>query len=212
MDRIDPLTRRRFLGFAGGALGLAALPRSIAQRAPDMVAPDGGMYPPKRFTIDAHVHWRATPEFLPKLLRHYRERNAMACVNCRLNEFPDLIKASKEHPDVIIPFVRVTPDDEDALAKLDEVKGQGARGLAELSSFRYDWSEERYFPCYEKVQSLGLIALFHSMATGLRTLPVHLGVVAGQFPRIPIICAHMGNPDFATAAEIARLRAAGAIR
>lgn len=207
MTSVSPVSRRHFLHLAGGALGLAALGSARAQRSPDITLPDDGMYPPKRFTIDAHVHWRPTPEFLPKLLKHYRARNAMACVNCSFEEFPLLLAAAKEHPDVIIPFVRVTPDDNDALAKLDDVKGRGARGLAELSGFKYDWSDERYFPYYEKVQSLGLVALFHSMATGLRTQPVHLGVVASRFRQMQIICAHMGNPDFAVAAELARLNA-----
>lgn len=44
------------------------------------------------------------------------------------------------------------------------------------------------------------------MATGLRTRPEHLLVVASRFPKLQVICAHMGHPDYAVPAEIARLR------
>jgi predicted TIM-barrel fold metal-dependent hydrolase len=86
------------------------------------------------------------------------------------------------------------------------VAAQGAKGLSELSGFNHNWDDERYFPYYEKIQAKGLVALFHSMATSPRTSPEHLLAVATRFPRLQMICAHMGHPNYGIPAEIARLR------
>src|SRR5205809_628739 len=97
------LSRRHFLKLAGGAAGIAAFGRTAAVAA-DATPTVGGRMQPKRFTIDVHMHYRDDPNYFPTLVRLYRERNAMACVNGFFKEMPAVMAATKQYADVVIPF------------------------------------------------------------------------------------------------------------
>jgi predicted TIM-barrel fold metal-dependent hydrolase len=76
--------------------------------------------------------------------------------------------------------------------------------------------DRRYWPVYERAAQYGMIMLFH---TGIvnRTDPDKpsdvssdrmragtLDLVARRFPKLRIVGAHLGNPDYSWAGEIAR--------
>jgi predicted TIM-barrel fold metal-dependent hydrolase len=73
-----------------------------------------------------------------------------------------------------------------------------------------------YFPVYERANEYGWVVLFHTgivlrkkfnepedVASG-RMRPIHLEEIARRFPKITVLGAHCGNPEYQWAAEIAR--------
>ncbi|MSU71981.1 MAG: hypothetical protein EXS43_06515 [Opitutus sp.] len=211
-------SRRGFLKVTGGALGLAALGRSPAIFAADGQQPpalDGkstvrlGRTVPRRFTIDCHMHYQKRPYFFEGLLTHFRERNAMACVNGWRPEYPAIIEAARKSPDTVIPFGRISVDSADVLADLDYFAANGCRGI-KLRDPRYNWDDERYFPIYERIEKMGVPALYHTGIAGFGTMGFprmraeYLMTIAAKFTKLQIIGAHFGNPAYAEAAEVAR--------
>jgi hypothetical protein len=91
------------------------------------------------------------------------------------------------------------------LARLDEMTGP-----------LKNYDDKSYWPIYERAEKYGMVILFH---TGIvnrmtpdvpadisvdRMRPTTLDNIARRFPKLTIIGAHLGNPDYAWAAEIAR--------
>lgn len=196
-------SRRTFLKTAGSAAlaGLApwAAGADAARARRDL---------PKRFVIDAHQHFSPTPGYVDRLLTIYRPHNAMACVNGWRREYGAIAAAARQHPDTIIPYGRLSVDDANALGDVDYFAANGARGI-KLHSPQHDWDSDRYFPIYERITKHGLMALFH---TGInaggypRMRPSLLLTISAKFPELYILGAHLGNPWYAEAAEVARVR------
>ena len=209
MIPIDSLSRRRFLKLTGGVAGLAALGRTSMLGA-DTPVTIGGRLQQKRFTIDVHMHYNKAPEYFPTLVNLYRERNAMACVNAFTADFPAVAEATKQYPDVVIPFARLLLDDADILSQIDRLAAMGCKGAGELRNPRFNYDDERYFPIYEKIAAKGWPALFHTGIAGFGALGMprmraeFLITIAAKFPNLQIIGAHLGNPDYEEAAEVAR--------
>ncbi|MBR6967699.1 MAG: amidohydrolase family protein [Ruminococcus sp.] len=93
----------------------------------------------------------------------------------------------------------VHPDAGDALAEVERIRSLGLYGVkfhSEYQLFRPD--EERMFPIYEKIAELGLIAVFHGgwdpySGDEVRAVPESFAAVAGRFPQLRIVAAHLGG-------------------
>jgi uncharacterized protein len=169
---------------------------------------------PRRFIIDAHQHYSPAPDYIERLVRVYRARNAMACVLTPMSGFEVVKKAAAEHPDVIIPYGVIRVDDPKALAEIQQFAAAGFKGI-KMHTPKYNWDDFGYFPLYEKMQGLKLIALFHTgIVSGssdapepssmARMRPSFLHTIARSFPQLVIQGAHLGNPWYDEAAEAAR--------
>jgi predicted TIM-barrel fold metal-dependent hydrolase len=168
-----------------------------------------------RFVIDSHQHWRSTPDYVETLVRTYRPRNAMACVLTPLEGLERMQAAAAQYPDVIIPYGHVNVDDPAVLSQIDRFAKAGFKGI-KMHRPRYDWDDFGYFPIYQRLQELGLVALFHTGivsggASGepepssmARMRPSFLHTIARSFPKLRIQGAHLGNPWYDEAAEAAR--------
>jgi uncharacterized protein len=181
------------------ALGAAPLPAQPARPRRDL---------PRRFVIDAHQHFSPNPKYFEWLVPTYRKHNAMACVNGWRREYAALNEGAKKYPDVVIPYGRVNPDDVNAVPEVEYFASQGARGI-KLHSPLHDWDDPRYFPIYERIQKHGMMALFHTGITTMgmpRMRPSFILTISVKFPELYILGAHLGNPWYAEAAEVARLR------
>jgi predicted TIM-barrel fold metal-dependent hydrolase len=123
---------------------------------------------------------------------------------------------ARQHPTQIIPFGFVDLDAPDVLKQVDELHNMGFRGLGELEFVRKPFNDPSYFPVYERANDFGWIVLFHTgivlrkkfdepedVASG-RMRPIFLEEIARRFPRITVVGAHCGNPEYEWAAEIAR--------
>jgi uncharacterized protein len=197
-------SRRDFLKLAATVTGLATIGARPA-RAAEFPA---RRTLPRRFVIDAHQHFSPTPGYVDLLVGTYRQHNAMACVNGWRREYPVIIAAAKKHPEIVIPYGRVDVDDPNVLSEIEYFAGNGARGI-KLHRPKRDWDSEHYFPIYERIEKHGMMALFHTGITsnGMpRMRPSFILTVSVKFPELYILGAHLGNPWYTEAAEVARLR------
>jgi predicted TIM-barrel fold metal-dependent hydrolase len=176
---------------------------------------------PRRFIIDAHQHYEDKPDYFDRLVRTYRPRNAMACVLTPMKYFDSVKKAAAAHPDVVIPYGHIDVDNPKALAEIEAFAAGGAKGI-KMHTPKYNWDDFGYFPLYQKMQDLGLVALFHTgivctVVDGVcgssedaqpssmaRMRPSFLHTISRSFPRLRIQGAHLGNPWYDEAAEAAR--------
>ncbi|WP_303836865.1 amidohydrolase family protein [Ruminococcus flavefaciens] len=93
----------------------------------------------------------------------------------------------------------VHPDAENTVAEVERIKALGLYGVkfhSEYQNFRPD--EERMFPIYEKIAELGLIAVFHGgwdpySKDEIKATPQSFAAVAGTFPKLKIVSAHLGG-------------------
>jgi uncharacterized protein len=171
--------------------------------------------PPRRFIIDSHQHYHPAPDYVTRLVKVYAERNAMACVLTPAPGLEVIRKAAAQHPDVIIPYGRISVDDPNVLAEIKMFADAGFKGI-KMHTPKYNWDDFGYFPIYDKLQSLGLIALFHTgivsgsntdepeSSSMARMRPSFLHTIARSFPKLVIQGAHLGNPWYDEAAEVAR--------
>lgn len=202
-------TRRRFLaGVTTAALG--GVSTGFLNLGPAMGQPP----PPRRFIIDSHHHFDPAPGYLDRLVKIYRPRQAMACLLTRFSHLEVVRKAAQEHPDVIIPYGHINVDDVNAVREVRQFAAAGFKGI-KMHTPKHNWDDFSYFPIYEVLQSLGLVALFHTgivagasddpePSSMARMRPAYLHTIARSFPRLVIQGAHLGNPWYEEAAEAAR--------
>jgi uncharacterized protein len=195
-------SRRDFIKLLSVAgIGLAAPSRPAAQA-------------PRRFVIDAHQHYSPAPDYVARLIKIYAGRNAMACVLTPMAGFEVIKKAAAAHPDVIIPYGHINVDEPGAMAEIQKFADAGFKGI-KMHRPKYNWDDFGYFPIYDKLQTLKLVALFHTgivagssdepePSSMARMRPSFLHTIARSFPKLVIQGAHLGNPWYDEAAEVAR--------
>ena len=203
-------SRRTFIKlFALGATGMAlgtGVSRAISQSLPPR--------PPRRFIVDSHQHYQDAPDYIERLVRTYRPLNAMACVLTPMSGFEVVKKAATDYPDTIIPYGFINVDEPRALSEIQKFADAGFKGI-KMHRPRNNWDDFAYFQIYEKIQQLKLVALFHTgivagtsdqpeQSSMARMRPSFLHTIARSFPNLVIQGAHLGNPWYDEAAEVAR--------
>jgi predicted TIM-barrel fold metal-dependent hydrolase len=201
--------RRDFIRMAAlSAAGMSLLPRiSVSQ---------GSSQRPRRFIIDSHHHYSPEPDYVDRLVKVYTPRNAMVCVLTPMAGFEVIRKATAAHPDVIIPYGDVSVDNPQALTEIQKFSDAGFKGI-KMHRPKNNWDDFGYFPIYERLQSLRLVALFHTgivngsndqpeVSSMARMRPSFLHTISRSFPQLVIQGAHLGNPWYDEAAEVARWR------
>jgi hypothetical protein len=185
-------------------LGLLLVPSSIFAQA----------HQPK--LIDVHVHYNGEPGFLEKLLDKLNAVDGLAFLLVTPKAFPQASKFIHEHPDRLIGFGDIKLDDPDVLNQIDRFHQAGFRGLGEITGTQKNYDDPAYWPLYDRADKYHMILLFH---TGIvnrlhpdqpanisfdRSRATRLDLIARHWPRLTIIGAHLGNPDYAEAGEIGR--------
>jgi predicted TIM-barrel fold metal-dependent hydrolase len=132
------------------------------------------------------------------------------------NGFPRATRFIHEHPDRFIGFGDIKLDDPNVLQQIDRFHAAGFRGLGEISSTLRAYDDRAYWPIYDRAEKYHMILLFH---TGIvnrlhpeqpadisfdRSRVTRLDLIARHWPKLTIIGAHLGNPDYAEAGEIGR--------
>ncbi|PYT79390.1 MAG: hypothetical protein DMG40_16450 [Acidobacteria bacterium] len=210
------VSRRRFLGAAAasvpGAWSLANALPSATSRSEQIASAM-----PKNRIIDMHVHFdEKKPSFIADFLKISDRLNLAACLLTPFASRKIVFEAAKEHPTQIIPFGFVDLDAPDVVKQVEELHAMGFRGLGELEFVRKPYNDPSYFPVYELANQYGWIVMFHTgivlrrkfdepedVASG-RMRPIYLEEIARRFPKITVLGAHCGNPEYEWAAEIAR--------
>lgn len=216
----NPLSRREFLGSAGAAAtlpGWSALFRGNLRDA-DAFS-NGAAHSPaaSERIVDMHVHFdEKNPDFIGDLLKISDRLNLTACVLTPFANRKVVLDAAKQHPTQIVPFGFVDLDAPDVVKQVEELHAMGYRGLGEMEFVRKPYNDPSYFRVYELADRYGWIVLFHTgivlrkkfdepedVASG-RMRPIYLEEIARRFPKITVLGAHCGNPEYEWAAEIAR--------
>ncbi len=197
------------------ALAAVSLTWPLHATPPQAVpSPAAGTQVPRRFVIDSHQHWRAGDDYIAALVETYRPRNAMACVLTPFRGLEAVRQAAAQYPDVVIPYGHIRVDDPDALAQVSAFAAAGFKGV-KMHTPRHNWDDFGYFPIYQRMQDLSLVALFHTgIVSGssdepepssmARMRPGYLHTIARSFPKLRIQGAHLGNPWYDEAGEVAR--------
>jgi len=214
----SPFSRREFLSRAGSAaislLANAATPRAsavlsgAARPTPEPVADR---------IVDIHVHFdEKNPGFIDDFLKVSERLNLTACVLTPFANRRVVADAAKQHPAQIVPFGFVDLDAQDAVQQVKEFRELGFRGLGELEFVRKPYTDAAYMPVYELANQYGWVVLFHTGivlrrkfdaaedVASYRMRAFYLEEIARRFPKITVIGAHCGNPEYEWAAEVAR--------
>jgi uncharacterized protein len=212
------ISRRKFIE-ATGAAAIAPGSSSLAQKlSSNLTAPE--QVPSTASTtriVDLHVHFNESkPNFLTDLLKLSDRLNLTACVLTPFANRQVVMDAARQHPRQIIPIGFVDLDAPDVVRQVQELHDMGYRGLGEMEFVKKSYNDPSYFPVYELANRYAWPVLFHTgivlrrkfdepedVASG-RMRPIHLEEIARRFPKITVIGAHCGNPEYEWAAEIAR--------
>jgi uncharacterized protein len=166
--------------------------------------------------IDAHLHHNGDPAFLGKVVAKLGSVEGLAFILTTPKDLESVQAYVVRYPNRLVGFADIKLDDPQALELVDRFHAAGFRGLGEFSGPLKNYDDKSYWPIYQRAEQYGMILLFH---TGIvnrpdpstpadisvdRMRPTTLDNIARQFPKLTIIGAHLGNPDYAWAAEIAR--------
>lgn len=213
------LSRRKFLRTQAAGVALPfALAGSSSHGELRLTPPSGtpALEPGQPRVIDCHHHYTADPAYLEKLVAKLDGIEGMAFL---LVEPADLQGAKyliDHHPHRFVGFGEISLDDPRAVELVDQFHNAGFRGLGELEYPRKNFDDQSYWPVYERAEKYGMVILFHtgivnrqhpeipSDVSSDRMRVTRLDLIARRFPGITVIGAHLGNPDYAWAAEIAR--------
>jgi hypothetical protein len=174
----------------------------------------GQTSPPR--LVDAHVHYNGDPAFLEKLVAKLDAADGIAFILIKPNDLESAQAEIAKHPNRLIGFGDISPDDPQARQWIEKIHQAGFRGVGEITSTLKNYDDRSYWPFYDRAEKYRMILLFH---TGIvnrtnpsvpsdisvdRMRPTTLDGIARRFPNLTVIGAHLGNPDYAWAAEIAR--------
>jgi len=166
--------------------------------------------------IDAHNHYNGDPAYLHQLLAKLDEVDGLAFLLVDPKDLDGVKDSVKQHAGRLVGFGEIQLDNPKALEQVDRFHAAGFRGLGELSGPKKNYDDPVYAPIFARAEKYGMFVLFH---TGIvnRTSPEipsdvssdrmragTLDNIARRYPKITIIGAHLGNPDYSWAAEIAR--------
>jgi predicted TIM-barrel fold metal-dependent hydrolase len=166
--------------------------------------------------VDAHVHHNGDPGFLDKLTARLDAVDGLALLITAPKDLESVTAFIAKHPRRLMGMGEIKLDDPLVLEQVDLFHATGFCGLGEITSPLKNYDDRSYWPVYKRAENYGMILLFHTgivnrtdptVPTDIsvdRMRPTTLDGIARQFPKLTIIGAHLGNPDYAWAAEIAR--------
>jgi predicted TIM-barrel fold metal-dependent hydrolase len=140
----------------------------------------------------------------------------MASVSARPDRFDALREAAKKHPDVILPALWIDLDEPSVLTDIDRAQQAGFRGV-KIHSPEKNYDDASYFPVFARLERYRMLALLHTgisfrpddkvprlKGSVARMRPMYLDTLARAFPELNFVGAHLGNPFYEEAAEVAR--------
>ena len=171
---------------------------------------------PRPKIIDAHHHHNGDPAYLKKLAAKLDSVDGMALLITAPSDLKSVTAFIKEHPNRIRCLGELRLDDPVAVSLVDRFHEAGCVGLGEMTGPLKNYDDRSYWPIYERAEKYGMILLFHSGIVNRtepdipsdisvdRMRPSLLDGIARRFPKVTVLGAHLGNPDYAWAAETAR--------
>jgi uncharacterized protein len=212
-----PLSRRNFIAAAAAAVPLSTMQAQVSNPTSSSATPPAATIGAADRIVDIHCHFDAkNPNFIDDFLKVSDHLNLTACILTPFEHRKVVADAAKKHPTQIIPFGFVDVDAPDVTHQVEEFHALGYRGMGELEFPKKNFSDRSYDPIYERASQYGWILMFH---TGIvlrrefklpedisssRMRPFHLEEIARRFPKLTVLGAHCGNPEYEWAAEVSR--------
>jgi uncharacterized protein len=214
------LSRREFLIAAGTAAAVSVSRDALAKPRAGVILPgvlsDASDKVAHRI-VDMHVHFdEKNPNFIADLVKVSERLNMTACVLTPYSSRKLIAEAAKQYPARIVPFGYVDLDGPDIVQQVEELHTLNYRGLGELEFVKRPYTDPSYMPVYELANRYGWVVLFHTGivlrkkfdepedVASYRMRAFHLEEIARRFPKITVVGAHCGNPEYEWAAEVAR--------
>ncbi len=142
-------------------------------------------------------------------------------------------RAFREYPELFVGLARVDLDNDDPKV-IDEYKKRGFTGIKVILT-KKDYDDPDYFPFYERAEQNNMVILFHTGVIGgptdylleersalpeeeetvmlilkgkssARMRSLFLDTIANAFPKLRIIGAHLGWPEYLVSCAVARWR------
>jgi hypothetical protein len=166
--------------------------------------------------VDVDIHYNGDPAFLEKLVAKLDSVDGLALLVTAPKDLKSVKAFIAKHPNRLRGLGELKLDDPRAVELVDRFHEAGFPGLGEITSPLKNYDDRSYWPIYERAEKYEMIMLFHtgvvnrldpSTPTDIsvdRMRPSTLDGIARRFPKLTLIGAHLGNPDLAWAAEIAR--------
>ena len=172
--------------------------------------------------VDSLAHYKLGHEdgdavtYPDRLAAKMESVNGLAIVSVDPEDLGPLVKSIKQHPNRLKCMGRLNLDDPAAVDLVDLFHNAGCVGLGEIIDPLKNFDDRSYWPVYAQAEKYRMILHFHTGIVNRINLEVPADVsvdrmrattldgIARRFPKLTIIGAHMGNPDFAWAAEDAR--------
>src|SRR6266550_4502833 len=211
------ISRRQFLTAMGTAAAVSASRSAVATTPTPSEGPAPSSDQAADRIVDMHVHFdEKNPNFVDDLVKVTETLNVTACVLTPYGSRTVIAEAAQRHPARIVPFGYVDLDAPDAVRQADEFHTLGYRGLGELEFTKKPYTEPSYMPVYELANRYSWVILFHTgivlrqkfeepeEVASYRMRAFHLEEIARRFPKITVLGAHCGNPEYEWAAEVAR--------
>jgi hypothetical protein len=167
--------------------------------------------------VDIRVHFEENnPNFIHDLVTLAERINLTACVLTPYSHRVEVAQAAKQYPKQIVPFGFVDLDAADVLVQVNDFHALGYRGLGELEFVKKPYVDASYLPVYDLANQYGWVLMFHTGIVLRRTVDqpenvashrmraFYLEEIARRFPKLTVVGAHCGNPEYEWAAEVAR--------
>jgi len=124
----------------------------------------------------------------------------------------DVAEYANAHPDKLIGFMSVDPNDPAALDEIDRCVGElGLKGIKMSPVYQhYDPRGDKAARVHQRAEQLGLVILTHAAFLSISTSPMKWAnpllydPVARDFPDLKIILAHIGLPWYTDAMVVIR--------
>ncbi|PYX27379.1 MAG: hypothetical protein DMG77_19160 [Acidobacteria bacterium] len=210
-------SRRQFLATMGAAATVSVSRGAVATNAMLPEGSSASSEKPAGRIVDMHVHFdEQNPNFVDDLVKVTEPLNVTACVLTPYRSRMVVAEAAKRHPARIVPFGYVDMDAPDAARQAEEFHALGYRGLGELEFVKKPYTDPSYLPVYELANRYSWVILFHTGivlrqkfeepedVASYRMRAFHLEEIARRFPKITVLGAHCGNPEYEWAGEVAR--------
>ena len=211
------MSRRGFLRAAGGAataIPLGSIAESASQEFP---LDEHSAASASDRIVDIHVHFdEKNPNFIRDFVAVAKRINLTACLLTPYSHRVQVAEAAKQHPKQSVPFGFIDLAATHVLSQVKDFHELGYRGLGELEFVKKPYVDASYLPVYELANQYGWVLLFHTGIVLRRSVDqpenvashrmraFHLEEIARRFPKLTVIGAHCGNPEYEWAAEVAR--------
>lgn len=163
--------------------------------------------------IDFHVHCDSADRVLVEQYANLcRTDGIMSALigglrygNCDMVPNETVLEICREYSDVFIPMAKIDLWDKVEENIIERSRDAGFKGLKFIYPY-YEYDHDIYMSIYESAEKLGLPCLFHTGMYGqgaddavyrrpmLKNMhPITLDRIARSFPKLNIVCAHLGT-------------------